>query len=90
VIHGAVLIYAGNAATSISNVTISGLTISGTPSTAYRNAGIIVDAGTVSKIAFTNIALKSTTLAPLITANVPAGSYTTSGWTLNGRKITVR
>ncbi|WP_167100837.1 right-handed parallel beta-helix repeat-containing protein [Mycobacterium sp. DL592] len=89
VIQGAVLIYAGNNGTSVSNVTISGLTIASTPTTAGRNAGIIVDAGSVSGIRFTNIALKNTSLWPLGLANVPAGSYTASGWTLNGAALTV-
>ena len=89
VVHGAVLIYAGNPATTINNVTISGLTIADTPTTAYRNTGIIVDAGKVSNITLTNITLKNTTLAPLLTSNVPAGSYTTSGWTRNGTPITL-
>ncbi len=89
VVHGAVLIYAGNPATTINNVTISGLTIADTPTTAYRNTGIIVDAGKVNNITLTNITLKNTTLAPLLTSNVPAGSYTTSGWTRNGTPITL-
>ena len=69
---------------------MSGLTVASTTSTAQRNAGVIIDAGTISKIAFNNIALQNTTLTPLYKSpNVPAGSVTTSGWTLNGNPITV-
>jgi hypothetical protein len=90
VVHGAVLVYSGNANSGLSDVTISGLTISNTPTTAQRNVGIILDSGTLSRIAFNNIALQNTTLPPFIkSAKVPAGSYTTSGWTLNGQPITV-
>jgi parallel beta helix pectate lyase-like protein len=90
IVHGAVLVYSGNAGHSVSDVTISGLTISNTPSSAQRNVGIVVTDGTVSNIALTNIALQNTTLTPLYTSSkVPAGSYTTSGWTLDGKPITV-
>ena len=94
-VNGAVLVYAGYANSSINNVTISGLTITGTPSTALRNVEIIQDAGSLSGIAINNIALKNTTLVPLYvgsdvaTVNVPAGSYSASGWTLNGKHIAV-
>jgi hypothetical protein len=89
-IYRAVLVYSGNAGQSVSDVTISGLTISGTPSSAQANVGIVVDDGTISKIAYTNIALQNTELPPLdISPKVPAGSYTTSGWTLDGTPITV-
>ncbi len=88
--HGAVLIYSGNTGASISGVTINGLTVASTTSTAGRNLGIIVDAGSVRGISLTNIALKNTTLDPFVTSsNVPAGSYTATGWTLNGLPIKV-
>lgn len=90
VVHGAVLVYGGNTGRSVSNVTISGLTIADTPRTAYRNVGIVLDTGTVSNIAFTNIALRNTSLIPLaLSPRVPAGSYTASGWARNGVPITV-
>lgn len=89
VIHGAVLIYSGNAGAGISGVTINGLTVASTTSTAGRNLGIIVDAGSVSGINLLNIALKNTNLYPLGLYNVPAGSYTATGWTLNGLPIKV-
>lgn len=89
VIHGAVLIYSGNAGARISGVTISGLTVANTTSTAGRNLGIIVDAGTASGIRLLNIALKNTNLWPLGLWNVPAGSYTATGWTLNGASLAV-
>jgi predicted xylan-binding protein with Ca-dependent carbohydrate-binding module/parallel beta helix pectate lyase-like protein len=89
-VHGALLVYSGNGSDSVNNVTLSGLTVASTTSTAQRNAGVIIDAGTISKIAFNNIALQNTTLTPLYkSSNVPAGSVTTSGWTLNGAPITV-
>ncbi|BDX30150.1 hypothetical protein TUM20985_06970 [Mycobacterium antarcticum] len=90
VVHGAVLVYSGNAKQTINDVTISGVTITSTAPTAQRNVGIVVDAGTVSNVKFTNISLKKTTLTPLITSpNVPKSSYTASGWTLDGKPIIV-
>lgn len=90
IVHGAVLVYNGNSSQSTTDVTVSGLTISNTPTSAYRNVGIVVDGGSVSRIAFNNIAIQNTQAVPFAkSANVPAGSYTTSGWTLNGVPITV-
>jgi hypothetical protein len=90
VIHGAVLVYSGNSSRSLTDVTISGLAVAGTPSSAQRNVGFIADTGTVGRIAFTNIALQNTNLPPFMkSSSVPAGSYRTSGWTLNGTPINV-
>lgn len=90
IVHGALLVYNGNGNYSINNVTLSGLTVANTPAAAQRNAGVIIDSGSVSKIAYNNIALQNTTVSPLYKSpNVPAGSVTTSGWTLNGAPITV-
>ncbi|MBI3212958.1 MAG: right-handed parallel beta-helix repeat-containing protein [Mycobacterium sp.] len=90
VVHGAVLVYSGNSGKSINGVSISGLSIVTTNPSVYWNVGVILDAGTVSNLSFKNIALKSTKLSPLsISAKVPAGTYTVSGWTLDGKAITV-
>lgn len=88
IVHGALLVYNGNGNSSINNVTLSGLTVANTPAAAQRNVGVIIDSGSVSKIAFNNIALQNTTVTPLYKSpNVPAGSVTTPGWTLNGNPI---
>ncbi|MDT5013318.1 MAG: hypothetical protein QOH57_4935 [Mycobacterium sp.] len=89
IVQGAVLVYSGNGGQSVSNVTFSGLTISGTPTSAYRNMGIVVDAGNVSNIAFKSIAVTNTTTVPLAVSPSAAGKYTTSGWTVNGRSLAV-
>jgi hypothetical protein len=90
IVHGAVLVYSGNPNQNLSDVTVSGLTIANTPTSAYRNVGIVVDGGSIGRIAFNNIALQNTKAVPFAkSSNVPAGSYTTSGWTLDGRPITV-
>ncbi len=90
VIHGAVLVYSGNSKQSVRDVTISGLTIANTPTTATRNVGILVEGGAVSGISLTDISLQNTRLTPLVKYKVPAGSYTASGWTLDGRPISVQ
>jgi hypothetical protein len=90
VVHGAVLVYSGNAKQSITDVTISGLTITATAPTAQRNVAVVMDAGSVSNVRFINIALRNTKLTPLIrSSNVPAGSYSATGWTLDGKPISV-
>jgi len=90
VVYGAVLVYSGNPSQRVSNVAISGLSVSGTPSSAQRNIGVVIDDGTVSNVVYRNIALENTSLPALfVSPKVPAGSVTTSGWTLNGSPIAV-
>jgi hypothetical protein len=88
IVHGAVLVYSGYAAATVSNVTISNLSILNTPQYATRSTGIIVDAGRVSGIVLKNISLTNSAL-PAFYTNAPAGSYTVSGYTYNGNPINV-
>ena len=80
----------GNAAQSVNNVTISGLTVSATPPAARVNGAIAVDAGRGSNVLFADIALKDNQQVPLYTsANVRAEDFTISGWTLDGNPVTI-
>lgn len=55
--HGAVLVYSGADGRSVEDVTISGLEVSDTRPGASRWLGVVVDAGSVSGIAMTDLAL---------------------------------
>lgn len=55
--HGAVLVYSGADDRSVEDVTITGLEISDTRASASRWLGVVVDAGSVSGIALTDLAL---------------------------------
>jgi hypothetical protein len=71
--------------TPVTNVTISGLTITNTPSTAFTNIGVGVIAGSMSNVAFRNITIiEQPELVPVYSL---FASYTASGFTMNGRPI---
>lgn len=86
IIQGAILVFAGNPGQDVSDVSVSNVVISGTAPSAQRNVGILSDGGGVRNITFRGIQLQGTSLPPLW-ANVPHGSYSTSGFTLDGRAI---
>lgn len=89
VVHGAVLVYAGNAGTSVRNVTIEGLTISGTPAGAGRILAMITENGaTVSGITFRNLALQRSNGIATAYTNAPAWLYQLIGVTVNGVAVT--
>ena len=86
VVQGAVLVYSGNPGKAVQDVTVSGLVISGTPQSAGRNVGIVTDGGTVDAISLHGINIADSALPPLF-SEAPAGSYVTSGWTVDGKPI---
>jgi hypothetical protein len=84
VVHGALMVYAGNPGQPVTNVTFENLSISGTPTTAQREIGVIEETGsTMSGIAFKNISIDKTTL-PIVYTNAPTGSFTATGITVGG------
>jgi Right handed beta helix region len=87
VVHGAILVYAGNPGTTIDNVAISDVNVRDTSATALRNVAVNNDGGAVSRITLDNIALTDTALPPLASSNVPPDSLSTAGWTLDGQQI---
>lgn len=87
---GAVTVYSGSPGLTVSDVTISDLTISNTNVVAQQNIGIATAGGTLSNIAFRNIAIQQSTDLPVLrTLDVPRETYTTTGITLNGAPYTV-
>jgi hypothetical protein len=69
----------------VTNVTISGLTITNTPATAYTNIGVGVLAGSMSNVVFKNITIREQpALVPVFSLWAP---YTASGFTMNGTPI---
>lgn len=89
VVHGSILVYSGNAGRSVSNVRVSGVTVTSTPAKAGRDVAVLADSGgTVSNISFTQITLVNDSVQPFVT-NAPRSATSTSGWTRNGTPIEV-
>jgi hypothetical protein len=87
---GAVTVYSAAPGQSISDVTISGLTISNTPAAAHHNIGIGTAGGAISNINFRDIAIQQSGDLPVLFAlDAPRDTYTTTGITLNGAPYTV-
>jgi VCBS repeat-containing protein len=87
VVHGAILVYAGNAGQPVTGVTIENLSVTGTPLTAQREIGLIQETGSsMSGIVFNNISFDTTTL-PIIYTNTPSGSYSARAITMGGTTI---
>jgi hypothetical protein len=74
---------------SVTNVTVSNLTIIDTPPSAPSSIVVeTTDGGALSNVAFQNIRIQQSTDLPAISSNVPAGNYTASGITMNGQAVT--
>ena len=87
---GAVAVFSEHGGYSVTNATVSNLTISDTPPSAQRNIAVAVkDGGAVGNIAFRNIQIQQQTDLPAIYSNAPRDSYTVSGLTMNGTPIYV-
>lgn len=82
--NGAIVVAAGGpAGHTITNVTVSDLTITNTRPTAARNVGVFTyDGGLVSKIAFSGITVNGGP-AKYFDTNA-TGGYSTTSWTVNG------
>lgn len=86
---GAVAVSSDHAGYSVTNATISNITIIDTPPSAQSNIAVeTTNGGALSNVAFQNIRIQQGTDLPAISSNVPDGSYTASGITMNGRAIT--
>jgi hypothetical protein len=87
---GAVNVSSDHGGYSVTNATISNLTIIDTPPSAQSNIAVeTTNGGALSNVAFQNIRIQQGTDLPAISSsNVPAGGYTVSGITMNGRAIT--
>ena len=85
---GAVAVSSDHVGYSVTNATISDLTIIDTPPSAQSNIAVeTTNGGSMSNVAFQNIRIRQGTDLPAISANVPAGSYTATGVTVNGQTI---
>jgi hypothetical protein len=87
---GAVEVHSEHEGYSVTNATVSDLTIADTPPSAQRNVAVTVnDGGTIGNIAFRNIQIQQQTDLPAIYSNAPRDSYTASGFMMNGTAIDV-
>ena len=85
---GAVAVSSDHAGYSVTNATISDLTIIDTPPSAQTNIAVeTTNGGALSNVAFQNIRIRQGTELPAISSNVPPGSYTATGVTVNGQTI---
>jgi Right handed beta helix region len=86
---GAVNVSSDHAGYGVTNATVSNLTIIDTPPSAQSNIAVeTANGGALSNVAFQNIQIQQGTGLPAISSsNVPAGSYTVSGMTVNGQAI---
>ena len=86
---GAITVLNQNPNATVSNVTISGVSIVN-PYTPYFNIGnaTLDGGGPISNIAYSNISITENPTRPIIYSNVP-GSYTATGFTMNGAPIVV-
>jgi hypothetical protein len=86
---GAVNVSSDHAGYGVTNATVSNLTIIDTPPSAQSNITVeATNGGALSNVAFQNIRIQQGTGLPAISSsNAPAGSYTVSGITMNGRAI---
>ena len=87
-VNGAILVYGGRDDVSLTNVRLSGLSVTGTPESAQRDVGLIVDHGTVAGIDFSGLRLDGSAVTPFVT-NAPAGTFATTDWTQDGKPISV-
>jgi hypothetical protein len=88
---GAVAVVAQNPNTTVSNVTVENLNIVNTPPSSYTNVGLYTQGGTLSHIVFRNIAIWQpipTVPLPFYT-NAPAGTYSATGFMVNGVPVPV-
>ncbi|MQA34002.1 glycosyl hydrolase family 28-related protein [Modestobacter roseus] len=84
--HGAVLVFAGNPGTTTADVTVQGLTISGTRSSAPWDTGVLVAPGAdAEQVTFTDLALDAGPEAPFWT-NEPS-AVQVSDVTVDGAEV---
>lgn len=86
----ALTVFSQNYLANVSDVTVEDLTIADTPKAAVANIGIAAWwAGPPANIVLRNIAITQSLELPAVWANVARASYATSGFTMNGRPLTV-
>ncbi len=87
--HGAVLVYNGATGQSVTNVEISGLTLSGVPTRVSRWVGTLADApAAMSNIVLRDLAINGSGPTIPFVRNQSYITYTATGWTRDGRAIT--
>jgi hypothetical protein len=88
VVHGAILVTAGNPGTSVQGVNISDVSIAATAPTAERNVAVVDDAGTVKNIILRFIRIDTASL-PALSGDTSPDSVSAMDWTVGGAPSTV-
>lgn len=88
VAQGGILVYSAHAGKSVSNVSISDLTLASAPASARVNAAITLDQGTIRNIDISDIALLNNSQPALYTSPmVTSDDYSVAGWSRDGTPI---
>lgn len=87
--HGAVLVYSGRPGGAVTDVVVSGLTVTNTRSTASRQIGVVTDGtgDSVADVSFQDIRLAGS--PPPYQGDAPRGSYSLSDVTAAGKTVEV-
>ncbi len=88
VVHGAILVTAGNPGTSVQGVNISDVSIAATAPAAERNVAVVDDAGTVKNIILRSIRIDTASL-PALSGDTSPDSVSAMDWTVGGAPTTV-
>jgi hypothetical protein len=100
---GAITVNSQNPGQSVTNVTISNVTINNPSPGQFFNIGVLVGGnapswfeaysatpqGTIGNIVLRNTAIVESPEMAIVGTNAPAGSFTATGITMNGRPVTV-
>ncbi|MGW0036471.1 right-handed parallel beta-helix repeat-containing protein [Gordonia sp. NPDC003376] len=88
VVQGAMLVSA-RPGESVTDVRISGVSITGTPLTAQRDVGAFAHGGRVEDLVLSRIDVRQSLVPPFAT-DLPPTALTLGGWTVDGRPTQVR
>jgi polygalacturonase len=80
--HGAILLWSARAGYTVNDVTIDGITIQQTRSSAPWQVGVRTGGGDVSRVVLSNITITGT--VPPFATNVSGTAYSTLNWIVNG------
>jgi hypothetical protein len=89
IVQGAVLVFSGHSGRYVRGVRLSDIRIFSTPATAKRNVAIVVNSGgTVGGLVLEDFRIAESGLVPL-ESDAPPDALTATGWSQDGKSVTV-